>query len=215
MTYVSWAALYEGATDQAYFDLLIPRVMEELVERHGTRLSMIPAAPAIRLGRGSVDQVAREACTASEAFHLIFVHADTGGRNLEAGMEQRAGAYCRAMHALCHWPPVRCIAISPRHEMEAWILSDPEAVTAALGYRGSPGSLGLPADAHEAGRLVDPKAVLAATLGRVRGRRRPIDVKQILPAIAQRQSLDRLRRASSFAVFEARLRTALADLGCL
>jgi hypothetical protein len=127
----------------------------------------------------------------------------------------RLYSYCEAMQALCNWPPVRCITIAPRHETEAWALADPQAVTSALGYLGPPDSIGLPSGANQAERLGDPKAVLAAAVTGVRGRRRPYDPKQILPAIAQRQSLATLRRAQSFAAFEIRLVEALADIGCI
>jgi Domain of unknown function (DUF4276) len=215
MTYVSWAALYEGATDQTYFEQLIPRVMEDIIMLHGTRHSTIPPTPAVRLQRRTVEKVAQEACAARDAFHLVFIHADTGGRNLEANLEERSFGYCEAMHTLCCWRPVRCITISPRHETEAWILADPTAVTAALGYLGPSHSIGLPGNADQAERLGDPKTVLAAAVRQVRGRRRPIDVKQIFPAIAQRQSLASLRQSQSFAAFEAGLLAALADLGCI
>jgi hypothetical protein len=111
--------------------------------------------------------------------------------------------------------PVRCITVAPRHETEAWILADPQAVTTALGYLGTPASIGLPANAHQAERLGDPKATLTQAMAHVRGRRRHLDIKQIVPAIAQRQSLARLRHAGSFAVFEAGLVAALADLGAI
>lgn len=215
MTYVSWACLYEGATDQAYFELLIPRVMEDIILQRGTRNTTIPPAPAIRLHRGTVDEVAKEACEARDAFLLVFIHADTGGRALEASIEDRSSSYCDAMRNRCEWPSIRCITITPRHETEAWILADPQAVTAALGYYGPPASLGLPANAREAERLTDPKAVLVAAVNQIRGRRRPFDPKQIYPAIAQRQSLSTLRRARSFSVFEASLVAALGSIGCV
>lgn len=215
MTYVSWAAFYEGVTDQAYFELLIPRVMEDIVRRLGTRHSTIPATPAVTLQRGPVENVAKEACMARDAFHLVFIHADTGGRSLEAGLEERSVRYCEAMHALCDLPMVRCITIAPRHETEAWVLADPQAVTAALGYLGSSVSIGLPGNATEAERLGDPKKVLAAAVNKVRGRRGPFNVKQIFPAIAQRQSLANLRHSRSFVTFESGLRAALTDLGCI
>jgi hypothetical protein len=215
MTYLSWAALYEGASDEAYFEVLIPRVMEDIIVTRGTRHATIPPGPAIRLKRDAVDVVAREACKAKDAFHLVFIHADTGGRGVETALEERSKRYCEAMHAICEWPTVRCITIAPRHETEAWVLADPDAVTAALGYVGVPGSIGLPANAVEAERLVDPKAVLAAAVNQVRRRRRPFSAKQIFPAIAQRQSLARLRVAASFAAFEGGLLAALADLRCV
>ncbi len=215
MTYVSWAALYEGGTDQAYFDLLIPRVMEDIVMLQGIRHSTIPPAPALVLRRRRVEEVAQEACNARDAFQLIFIHADTGGRNLEAGLGGRSIRFCEAMLALCRWPLARCVAILPRRETEAWVLADPQAVIGALGYLGSPHCLGLPTDGGEAEQLGDPKAVLAAAVRQIRGRRRPANVQQIFPAIAQRQSLANLRRAKSFIEFEDGLRVALAKLGCI
>lgn len=215
MTYVSWAALYEGATDQAYFEILIPRAMEDVVMRRGTKHSTIPPNPSVVLKRGAVEDVAREACEAKDGFLLVFIHADTGGRNLETGLEERSVRYCDAMHALCQWPSVRCITISPRHETEAWLLADPQAVTDSLGYRGAPEAIGLPSNAHEAERLPDPKSVLVAAVREIRGKRRPFDVKQLFPAIAQRQSLAKLRQTTSFESFEAGLLAALTDLGCL
>ena len=61
MTYLSWAAFYEDATDQAYFELLIPRVMEDIIMRLGSRHSTIPPAPAVRLQRDAIERVVREA----------------------------------------------------------------------------------------------------------------------------------------------------------
>jgi len=214
MTYVAWAVLYEGETDAAYYNVLIPRLMEALALA-GTKLPNIPAGPAIRLKRAGTEDVAREACGAQDAFYLVFIHADTGGRALAQALDQRGTAYCEAMQRRCNWPTDRCIVIAPRHETEAWVLADPEAVKSTLGYTGSPGSIGLPANATEAERVVDPKATLQQAVARVRGRRRAVDLAQVLPAIAQRQELGELRRSASFRAFEERVRVALNDLGCL
>lgn len=44
MTYVGWAVLYEGSSDQDYFDVLIPKIMEEIVASFGVRKSRFPVA---------------------------------------------------------------------------------------------------------------------------------------------------------------------------
>jgi hypothetical protein len=215
MTYVAWAALYEGASDAAYFDVLIPRLMEELVIA-GTRSATIPNLPAIRLKRAGPQEVASEACKNADAFFVVFIHADAGGRGLARGLEQRSTAYCEAMRELCNWPTDRCVVIAPRHETEAWVLADPAAVTEALGYTGTPASVGLPMNAAEAERVADPKAILEQAIVRTRGRRRgAIDVARVFPAIARRQNLTIVRRSESFRVFQDRVRVALNDLGCL
>ena len=214
MTYVAWAVVYEGDTDAAYFNVLIPRLMEDLAIA-GTKLPNIPTVPAIRLKRGGPEEVAKEACATSDAFYIVFIHADTGGRGLASSIGSRSTAYCEEMHKLCGWSTDRCVLISPRHETEAWILADPAAVTGTLGYTGSAASLGLPTTPAEAERLIDPKATLRQAIAQVRGRRRAIDLAQVFPAIAQRQSLAELRKSPSFQAFEDGVRKALNDLHCL
>lgn len=214
MTYVAWAALYEGDTDAAYYNVLIPRLMEDLVIS-GTKLPTIPISPAIRLKRAGPEEAAKEACANSDSFFLIFIHADTGGRGLSAGVASRSKSYCEEMRRLCGWSTDRCIVITPKHETEAWILADPEAVTSTLGYGGTPASIGLPLNPAQAERLIDPKATLQQAVAQVRGRRRNVDLAQVFPAIAQRQRLVELRKTASFRSFEKGIETALRDLGCL
>ena len=215
MTYVSWATYYEGEGDAAYYDHLIPRVMEEVIGNRGVRHSDIALSPSIRLKRGSVAEVADEACRLKEAFHLVFIHADTGGRGVQVHLHSRLSAYCETMHSRCAWQPERCITIAPRHETEAWILADVVAVARALGYREPQTEWNLPDDAVQAERLSDPKKVLSNAIDQARGRRRAVGVHQLFPAIAQRQDLARLRIAQSFRAFEAQLIDALANLGCI
>ena len=218
MTYLSWSAFYEGPTDALYFDVLLPRLMEEALLVEGVGHSDIPVAPAIGLGKNgrTVDAVAAELCESKDAFQLVFIHADAGGAGLAQGLATRSTAYCEKALELCQWPPVRCVTVTPRHETEAWILADPHAVVAALGYARDAEELGLPANAHAAEHLIDPKAVLLEAILRVRGRnRRTGAAAQLFPAIAQRQGIQRLRESNSFAEFEGRLRRCLQSLGCI
>lgn len=215
MKYIGWAVLYEGASDAAYFDVLLHRVMEDIVFR-GSKFPSIPTAPNIRLRRGSADSFAAEACAAQEAFHLVFVHADTGGRAQEANLGDRTTAYQEALARCCDWPAERCVIVTPRHETEAWVLADPEAICGALGFRGDPQAIGLPATAAEAERLIDPKAAIEQAISEVRrGRRDSGDASQIFAAVAQRQALERLRGSDSFRQFEARLQVGLDHIGAL
>lgn len=218
MTYLSWAAFHEGPTDALYFEVLIPRLMEAIIIAEAIGHSDIPTTPAIKLGKGgrSVDNVAAEICASKDAFEIVFIHADTGGRALEKQIDNRSVSYCQKAYDLCNWPPVRCITVAPRHETEAWILADPTAIVEALGYNGDPSNLGLPTDASAAERLPDPKATLAAAMKKTSGnRRRTIKIDQLFPAIAQRQSFPALRRSKSFLEFEKCLRSCLSDLGCI
>lgn len=214
--YLPYALFCEGSSDFDYLEVLIPRLIDDLVSNRGRRMVDVPTVPTFRLRQSgrSVQAVAEEACDKKEAFLLVFIHADTAGTGRTRTLDSRSAAYCRTMREICCFDPHRCILVRPRHEMEAWALADPEAMRDALGYRGRLGELGLPMNAREAERLPNPKKTLRAALGRLRGRRRR-DETTVLPAIAQRQSIDALRRARSFAEFEKGLTTALGHVGAI
>lgn len=217
MRYVSWAVFVEGPSDALYLHVLLPRVLRDLVDKEGDAPVEIPDTPAVTLGaRGrSVAEVAKEACAARDAYHIVFFHADTGGRGVEGSIVNRSEAYCEAMASTCGWPASRCVTITPRHEMEAWVLADGAAVVGSLGYRGRPSDVGLPSDARAAERLRDPKQVLKAAIETVADRRRAQGVHRLFPAIAQRQQLDLLRTSGSFRDFEQRLRVCLREMRCI
>ena len=215
MIYLSWAAVYEGPGDAAYYDVLLPRLIEDVVAREGTQRVEVPETPAARIAVGrTIGEVAKEVCRNAESFRILFVHADTGGRGQKATLDSRGSAYCREVHECCGWPIERCVVLRPRHETEAWIMADPVAVMIALGLTGDPARHGLPRNAAAAEALPDAKHVLAAVLSSANRRRRH-RVATLFARVAQSQRLDALRDARSFQDFEADLRRALVSLGCL
>ena len=214
--YLAYALFCEGASDYSYFEVLLPRVIESIVLKAGRVTVDVPERPAVRLGRRgrTVDEVAAEACRGREAFHIVFVHADTGGRGQRAGVVYRSTAYCEKMHELCELRSERCVLLRPASMTESWALADPQAVLDTLGHRGVAADLDLPAGADQAEVHPSPKTCLDSVLRVVRGSRRSRG-ETLLPAIAQRQSIDALRRSSSFQEFESSLDTALRDLGVI
>lgn len=214
--YLAYALFCEGSSDFAYLEVLIPRLIDSIVGDLGICPVDRPDTPTLRLGQSSraVEAVAMEACRARDAIHLAFIHADTGGRNQEGAVDARSAAYCTKMHEICEFPQPRCVLLRPRHETEAWVLADPNAVLEALGHRGPAADLGLPGNPREAEHHQDPKSCLDAALHRATNNRRR-QARTLLPAIAQRQSIAELRQSASFGDFESRLKTALRDLGIL
>lgn len=214
--YLAYALFCEGASDYSYFEILLPRVIESIVLGVGRVPVEVSEPPAVRLGRRGrgVDEVAAEACARREAFHIVFVHADTGGRSQLAKVGYRSSAYCERMHELCEWRSERCVLLRPATMTESWALADPPAVLETLGYRGTPSELGLPVDAEQAEDHPNPKICLDSARRTVRGTRRSRG-DALLPAIAQRQSIDALGRSKSFQEFEFSLQRALLDLGVL
>lgn len=215
--YIAWSALYEGFSDREYFNVLIPKVIDEMARQHGRRPLTVPALPAVVFGQNgrSIDSVALEICREKEAFHLFFVHADTGGRAQETEIHFKREAYIDKAVDLCGFHSDCCVLLSPRHETEAWVLADRSAVCRAFGLSHNPPGSSLPLDAAAAERLVDPKACLADFTRLVLGRRRDPHTVQTMPLIAQYQSIDTLRASISFRRFEESLRIALTNFGAI
>jgi hypothetical protein len=214
MIYLAWAVLYEGESDAAYYDVMIPRLMDDLV-RAGTKFPTIPEAPAVRFRRASIEAVAQEACELRDAFYLAFIHSDAGGRGLQRTLGNRSCSYCEKMNELCDWPRTTCIVLAPERETETWLLADPQAILGSLGYTGTAASLSLPENVRQAERLQDPKGVLRNAVDLVRRRPSRGEAGEIYSTIAQRQDLGKLRQAASFRGFEERLSLALRELHCL
>ena len=72
--------------------------------------------------------------------------------------------YCAAMQALCDCLQFAALRLHLATRPRLGYSTDPLAVTSALGYLGSPASIGLPSSASQAERLDDPKAVPAAAV---------------------------------------------------
>lgn len=215
MIYLSWALHCEGESDFAYFDIMLPNVLKSIVLRDGRQAVTLPEGTTIRLGRHdrSVGAVAQELCDAREAFHIAFIHGDMGGRELSKSVDERTRAYCNSAAEICDFPEARCVLLQPRHETEAWVLADKQAVLKALGLSREIRGLGLPDDGRAAEALTDPKAVLANAESAVRGRNKKRDSRsQLYSRIARHQDINRLRDCFSFRAFEGDMRRALEDI---
>lgn len=215
--YIAWAAFYEGVTDERYLNVLIPRVLEEIIRTHGTRPAVVPEMPAVTLGakgRG-LQEVAREICANKKAFHVLFFHADTGGRAIEANINTRREAYLRQAALLCEFSVKHAVFVSPRKETEAWALADRDALKRSLGILDFDNHVEVPADARAAEALQDPKATLARIIDSSSKRKRKVKPIVLLPRIAQEQSIQVLREATSFQAFEQNIRSALLSFGLL
>ncbi len=210
--YLSWSAFYEGATDAQYFNVLIPRVLDKIIRECGKRPCDVGEFPAVEFGIGdrSFEQVARQICTRRSEFHIIFVHADLGGRGQAASVVHRREQLVQKAQEICGFDPRAAVMLSPKKELEAWALCDLAAVKIALGVKVVPDDL-MPATPGAAEKLLDPKANLDGIVKNVARRRS--SSRQILVRIAQEQNIDELRRADSFKEFERCLRQALERYG--
>ncbi len=215
--YLSWAAFYEGVTDSAYFNVLLPRVIDNLLSAEGVRPYDVAVQPSTEFGVSDRDfqRVAAGICSRKDEFHLLFIHADAGGRALREGIANRCEALAQLAADICQFQIERAIYLKPMRELEAWALSDPAAILSAFGLSSfSARTLQiLPANPRHLEQVQDPKETLSE-IARQEGLRK-YNHSSILVRIAQEQSIQSLRRIPSFQASEGLLRSALAHAGCL
>lgn len=163
--YLSWSAFYEGATDAQYFNVLIPRVLDDIIRGCGKRPCDVAEFPAVEFGIGerSFESVAKQICARKNEFHIIFVHADLGGRGQAVNVAQRREKLIQKAKEMCGFDPRVAVMLSPEKELEAWALSDVAAVKAALGVNAVPGNL-MPAHLQLLKDFWIPKLILTKLL---------------------------------------------------
>lgn len=215
MTYVSWALVVEGTTDSEYLSVILPRLIDYLLRNAEGPNATIPetAVEVFGIPKSNLQRIAANVCKGIDAFHILFVHGDTGGRALANQIDNRTCALCTYANEICNFPAERCIVLAPNREIEAWTLADSAAIRSVFGLRPGTPLHGVPNLPAQVENLPDPKAVSVEFLASlVKGqRRRP--PRWPYASIAQEQSLEVLLQVPSFASFIEPLRVALRGLG--
>ena len=216
MNVLSWALYAEGETDRDYLGTLLPRIIEDVAfaSERGSE-AMVPEQPAAIFGRRerAFDRAAQEICAAREAFVLLFVHGDTGGRGQQTTLDRRTAGLCRMAHDTCGLSPERCIVVAPRQATEAWCLADPNALRSALQLRPDHEFPELSMAPRGVEQMTDPKATAQSIiLSLLRGRRRR-PPRFPYTMVAQQQRLDVLRALTAVEDLYQSVRRALVTIG--
>jgi hypothetical protein len=208
------ALVAEGPTDYRFLPSVLYRLTEDLCLHHGLSTVQVDPVRALDLDgtiRDRTEQIVAAARQADGSYQVLFLHTDGAG-DPEAAIRERFMRWNRGLAALGR-ADERAIAVVPVREMEAWALSDGEALRGAFGTTLSDDQLGLPRRAQDVENVRDPKRMLKMAYERAlrpRVPKRP--VVAALEAIAERVELTRLRMLPAFQRLEQDLRNALRDL---
>jgi hypothetical protein len=215
MTYLSWSLYVEGTTDSQYLGVLIPRLISYILADSDGQEAVIPEGPVLLFGiqRSTLRKVSSEACQGKEAFHLLFVHGDAGGRALALQLHHRTCALCDLTFEICEFPKERCVVAAPNREIEAWTLADPNAIRLSFGLRQGTALQEVPPNARHVEDIPDPKAIVERLMIHLAAGRRKPGRKWPYESIAQGQNLSRLLEVPSFRTFAEDLKVALRTLG--
>lgn len=194
------AGLYaEGSSDYHFLMRLVPRLMESIASTlfPGNHLveEMVAIDESDRMKRATrAERIAAAVAEDAETIELLIIHSDGAGdpRSARSNCVEPGIA---AVHAIYGDSPPFAIGCVPVREIEAWMLTDAEALR-TLGVRPPPS---LPTDPE---RDRDPKATLGRILREGGVRRDPEDMYELL---GERIDLGTLRGLAAFRAFEAEL----------
>lgn len=216
MNIISWAMFVEGSTDREYLGVVLPRVIEDIAF-HSERGSeaQVPEQPVnvFGLSRRDFQTAAELICKAKDAFVILFVHGDTGGRGQQTTLADRTSALCKRVNDLCSFDTDFCIPVTPMQETDAWCLADRVALRAAFGLREGHQFSQLTGDPRDVEKIRDPKEVAYSIANEVIGGRRRSRVRFPYAAVAQAQDLEVLRQLSQVQEMYGRVRHALSKVG--
>ena len=208
----------EGPTDIRFLAPLLRRLVVDLCA--STQVD-IPDE-VIDLGQGMSglgrrDFQVREAVRLNASgLAIVFIHADGAGSPDQKRAEQCIPGIQRIREDYA--ARIRGVPVVPVREMEAWALTDGDAVRAATGSRLDDVALGLPERPALAENVTDPKQRLREVFERARpksSRRTPDRWEGYLSLLGEQVRLPRLRELTAFQQVESDLRGALVDLGVL
>lgn len=222
MHYLRLALLAEGTSDHLFLPVVLRRLTIDLCATHAKRQVEVEDEvldlTALRIASQEVEsrteRVQNILFEVGGTFNVLFIHADGGGDPESARLTQ-FDPLATWMSLQSEFGASRSVAVIPVREMEAWTLTDGEALRKAFGTVLNDSELGLPTKSRDVESIVDPKRSLEDAYSRVLGRRRRRKEKttNFLSAIAERLRLDCLRQAPAFQALERDLLDALTDLG--
>lgn len=194
------AGLYaEGRSDYHFLMRLVPRLMESIASTlfPGNHLveEIVPIDESDRMRKATrADRIVAAVAEDAERIELLIIHSDGSGdpRSARINCVEPGIAAVRAIYG--DNPPF-AIGCVPVREIEAWMLTDAQALW-TLGVRPAPA---LPPDPE---RDRDPKVTLGRILREGGVRREPEDMYALL---GERIGLATLRGLAAFRAFEAEL----------
>lgn len=216
------SALYaEGRTDERFLPTVLQRTIVDILAQRARQVvdvwEPIALEPDQQASRDeSILAVARKVA----GYHLLFVHADADGRTRDRAFSERIQPGLSLIRAVQTTGEAVCrdlVPVIPVQKVEAWLLADSEALRATIGITESSGQLHIPQRPAEIEGAAHPKELLGEIIRQVHAqrprRRRQFDIGELYRPLADRISLEMLRRLPAYRQLVEDLTTALISTG--
>jgi hypothetical protein len=205
----------EGRTDYRFLSPLLRRATEEICLDSARGIVEVQDVQGID-ARPAGDRASRIVEAARDFWGgacILFIHTDGGGDPDRARTERVTPAARQIEQQL---KGGACVPVVPVRELEAWTLTDGDALRDAFGTTLGDDDLGVIERPRDAEKVLDSKkqlrAAFSASVGVPRRRHR---LEDFYTRIGERVRLERIREIPSFSAAEADLRAALRQVGIL
>ena len=210
-------ALYvEGPTDARFLPRIIGRTAEHLLAGCDVDIldPIVINGDIHRLSTLPAQIVA--AAQRTHGYHILIVHQDADAPSEEAALRERIQPGLDAVRQQLGAYQQTIIPLIPVRMVEAWMLSDPDALCHALPGCSALNALGLPDKPQQVERIQEPKAELQRIVkiygSRRRRRSQDSQLARLQEPLANAIALPRLERVPSYQAFVQRFSQALRDL---
>ncbi len=219
MHYLGLALFAEGPTDHRFLRPLLYRLCDELCLGSRTPVEVSEVlelhTPSGLRDRPRAERIAGAAESASDAWRVLFVHADADGDDVAARVERVEPALKTVRERLGNGR--HGVAVVPVRSTDAWALADADALRRVFGTTLTNVALGVPSLPRDVERLADPKSTLALSFDTTRPPRSRArsGVAPYLDRLGDEVSIQALRQLAAFKRLESDLMVALQELQIL
>ena len=219
MHYLGLALFAEGATDHRFLRPLLYRLCDELCLGSRTPVEVSEVlelhTPVGLKDQPRSERIAGAAASASDAWRVLFVHADADGDDAAARAERVEPALMAVRNRLGNGR--QGVAVVPVRSTDAWALADADALRRVFGTTLTNVELGVPSLPREVERLADPKSTLARSFYATRPPRSRArsGVAPYIDLLGGEIAIQALRQLGAFRRLEADLSAALRELQIL
>lgn len=204
----------EGNMDKWFLPVLVQRTAQRIVDTSARYEIEVMSVQVVnddleRKPPKYIDRVL-EAARFTDGYHALILHRDADSSSCDKARKNYIAPACKKVEQAVAQGERVCnnlVPLIPIRTIEAWMLTDPEALREVIGTRASIESFGLPNHAHEVEAIGNPKARLNQLLERHKQ-----ELKPLCEALSETIRLERLAQAPAFQQFEQELTDALRKL---
>lgn len=203
----------EGTTDYRFLPAIIQRTAEKLLSQAGA--PDVEVLPPIPIDESDAEDGAHKilaAAKGSAGMDMLIVHLDADTRTVQVARVERFSPG----HDLVQIEQLEVcrdlVPLIPVKNIEAWLLSDPDAFRDKVGSDLTDQELGLPSHPHQVEGIPDPKQTYrdaVRTALAKRGKRRAVSPGEYYEPLSQAINLERLERVPAYQTFRDELERAL------